>query len=100
MLLPKRLSFLFCLFFLVLKLSAQDKGATMPLKTILIAIEKQHQISFNYTEDNIANQELIPPKKSLSLIKNYSILPKKQIYLLKILKINSLIFIKKIKNQR
>ncbi|MCD9577034.1 TonB-dependent receptor [Flavobacterium soyae] len=39
----------------------------MPFKKIIIDIEQQHQVSFNYTEDNIAGLELIPPKKSLSL---------------------------------
>ncbi|WP_253251093.1 TonB-dependent receptor [Flavobacterium sp. ACN6] len=39
----------------------------MPFKKIIIDIEKQHGVSFNYTEDNIADLELNPPKKSLSL---------------------------------
>lgn len=64
---PKQFHFLFFLFFLVLNLFAQDKGKVMPFKKIIIAIEKQHQVSFNYTEDNIAGLEIIPPKKSLSL---------------------------------
>lgn len=67
MLLPKRFHFLFFLFFLVLNLHAQDKGKTIPLKNILIEIEKEHQVSVNYTEDNITNIHLIPPKKTLSL---------------------------------
>ncbi|MEZ0129073.1 carboxypeptidase-like regulatory domain-containing protein, partial [Flavobacterium sp. LBUM151] len=58
---------MFFLFFLVLNLFAQDKGKVMPFKKIIIAIEKQHQVSFNYTEDNIAGLEIIQPKKSLSL---------------------------------
>ncbi|WP_244160820.1 carboxypeptidase-like regulatory domain-containing protein [Flavobacterium defluvii] len=58
---------MFFLFFLVLNSFAQDKGKLVPFKKIIIDIEKQHQVSFNYTEDNIAGQELIPPKKSLSL---------------------------------
>lgn len=67
MLVLKRFHFLFCLFFLVLNLFAQDKEKLMPFKKIIIDIEQQHQVSFNYTEDNIAGLELIPPKKSLSL---------------------------------
>lgn len=67
MLVLKRFHFLFCLFFLVLNLFAQDKEKPMPFKKIIIDIEQQHQVSFNYTEDNIAGLELIPPKKSLSL---------------------------------
>ncbi|KQB39687.1 TonB-dependent receptor [Flavobacterium aquidurense] len=67
MLLPKQFHFLFLLFFSVLNLFAQDKEKVMTLKKIIIDIEKQHQVSFNYTEDNIINLELTPPKKALSL---------------------------------
>ncbi|QOG04709.1 TonB-dependent receptor [Flavobacterium sp. MDT1-60] len=67
MLLPKQFHFLFFIFFLALNLFAQDKGKTMPFKKIIIDIEKQHQVSFNYTEDNIATLQLRPPKKSFSL---------------------------------
>jgi hypothetical protein len=67
MLLPKRFRFLFFTFFLALNLFAQDKGGLMPFKKIIIDIEQQHQVSFNFTEDNIADLELIPPKRSLSL---------------------------------
>lgn len=64
---PKQFHFLFFLFFLVLNLFAQDKGKLMPFKKIIIDIEKQHQVSFNYTEDNIADLKLVPPKRSFSL---------------------------------
>ena len=67
MLLPKQFHFLFFLFFLALKLSAQDKGNAVPLKDIIIDMEQQHQVSFNYTEENVINLQLIPPKKSLLL---------------------------------
>ncbi|MEN2413319.1 TonB-dependent receptor [Flavobacterium mesophilum] len=39
----------------------------MPFKKIIFEIEQQHQVSFNYTEDNIAGLELVPPQKTLSL---------------------------------
>jgi hypothetical protein len=77
MLLPKQFHFLFFLFFLALNLFAQDKGKIMPFKKILIDIEQQHQVSFNYTEDNIAGLELNPPKKSLSLEQKLEYLAKK-----------------------
>ncbi|HJY12943.1 MAG TPA: TonB-dependent receptor plug domain-containing protein, partial [Flavobacterium sp.] len=54
-------------FFLVLNLFAQDKGKLVPFKKILIDIEQQHKVAFNYTEDNITGLQLAPPKKSLSL---------------------------------
>jgi hypothetical protein len=67
MLLPKQFHFLFFTFFLVLNLFSQDKGKLVSFKKILIDIEQQHQVSFNYTEDNIAGLQLTPPKRSLSL---------------------------------
>ncbi|WP_316633862.1 carboxypeptidase-like regulatory domain-containing protein [uncultured Flavobacterium sp.] len=39
----------------------------MPFKKIIINIEQEHQVTFNYTEDNIVGLELYPPKKSFSL---------------------------------
>ncbi|TDO77611.1 carboxypeptidase-like protein [Flavobacterium chryseum] len=77
MFLPKQFHFLFFLFFLVLNVFAQDKGKLMPFKKIIIAIEQQHQVSFNYTEDNIAGLEIIPPKKSFSLEQKLEYLAKK-----------------------
>jgi len=77
MLLPKQFHFLFFLFFLALNAFAQDKGRLMPFKKIITAIEKQHQVSFNYTEDNIAGLEIIPPKRSLSLQQKLDYLAKK-----------------------
>ncbi|MCV9927592.1 TonB-dependent receptor [Flavobacterium sp. LS1R49] len=77
MLFPKSFHFLFLTFFLVLKLSAQDKGKLMPLKNIINDIEQQHQVSFNYTEDNIVNLQLNPPKRSLSLEQKLQYLAKK-----------------------
>ncbi|MFC0080491.1 carboxypeptidase-like regulatory domain-containing protein [Flavobacterium procerum] len=76
MLRPRLFHFLFFLFF-ILNLSAQDKGKVMPFKKIILEIEKQHGVSFNYTEDNIANLELNPPKKSLSLEQKLEYLSKK-----------------------
>jgi hypothetical protein len=67
MLLPKQFHFLFLTFFLALNLFAQDKGKVISFKKIIIDIERQHQVSFNYTEDNIAALQLRPPKKSFSL---------------------------------
>ena len=49
----------------------------MPLKKILNDIEQQHQVSFNYTEDNIVGLKLNPPEKSLSLDQKLQYLTKK-----------------------
>ncbi|WP_254921045.1 carboxypeptidase-like regulatory domain-containing protein [Flavobacterium sp. ov086] len=39
----------------------------MPFKKIINNIEQQHQVTFNYTEDNIKDLRLSPPKRSISL---------------------------------
>ncbi len=67
---------LFCIAF-VLNLTAQNKSNTVALKIILIAIEKQHQVNFNYTENNIANIKITPPQQTLSLSKKLKYLEKK-----------------------
>ncbi|WP_035667856.1 TonB-dependent receptor [Flavobacterium sp. 83] len=77
MLLHKRITVLFFLLVFILNISAQDKGKTVALKTILITIEKQHQVSFNYTENNVATISIIPPKKTLSLKKKITYLEKR-----------------------
>ncbi|MFH6990973.1 carboxypeptidase-like regulatory domain-containing protein [Flavobacterium sp. FlaQc-48] len=77
MLLPKSFHFSFFLFFLVLNLAAQDKGIAVPLKKIILDIQEQHQVSFNYTEDNVANLQVTPPKESLSLDQKLQYLAKK-----------------------
>ncbi len=77
MLLYKRMNLLlFCIAF-VLNLTAQNKSNTVALKIILIAIEKQHQVNFNYTENNIANIKITPPQQTLSLSKKLKYLEKK-----------------------
>ncbi|MCC9016240.1 TonB-dependent receptor [Flavobacterium lipolyticum] len=58
---------MFFIFFLVLNVFSQDKGKAVPFKKIIATIEKQHKVSFNYTEDNISGLQLNPPKKSLTL---------------------------------
>ncbi|RZJ50504.1 MAG: TonB-dependent receptor, partial [Flavobacterium sp.] len=77
MLLPKRFHFLFFIFFYVLNFFAQDKDKLMPFRQIIIDIEQQHHVSFNYTEDAIFDQQLYPPKKSLSLDQKLQYLSKK-----------------------
>lgn len=67
MLLHKRITFFFFLFCLILNLSAQDKSKLIALKDIIIDIEQQYHVSFNYTEDNVIGIQLIPPDKSFLL---------------------------------
>lgn len=67
MLLHKRITFFFFLFCLILNLSAQDKSKLIALKDIIIDIEQQYHVSFNYTEDNVIGIQIMPPDKSLLL---------------------------------
>jgi hypothetical protein len=69
--------FVFLLFAFVLNSFAQDKSNLTTLKNILIAIEQQHQINFNYTENNVANIKLQAPDLSLSLEEKIKYLEKK-----------------------
>lgn len=77
MLFYKRISFLLYFFFLVLNLSAQEKSKVVALKNIIIEIEKQHEVDFNYTEDNVEGIKIIPPHKSFSLEQKLNYLEKK-----------------------
>lgn len=77
MLLPKQFHFLFFLFFLALSSFAQDKGEAVPLKNIMMEMEQQHHVNFNYIENNVEDVQLIPPKKSLSLEQKLEYLSKK-----------------------
>lgn len=57
------------LFSLILLLfSAFAFSQQLPLKTILLVIEKQHQVKFNYTDDAIAGYILLPPNHKQSLV--------------------------------
>ncbi len=42
-------------------LLGQDKGEALPLKQILIEIEKQHNVTFNYIEEEIVIYKIISP---------------------------------------
>jgi TonB-dependent Receptor Plug Domain len=57
---------LFCFVF-VLQLYAQDKNKAIALKTVLVAIENQHHVSFNYTENLVIDLEIAPPPIDFSL---------------------------------
>ena len=48
--------------------SAMAFSQQLPLKTILLVIEKQHQVKFNYTNDAIAGYTLLQPENKLSLL--------------------------------
>ncbi|MFT3795525.1 TonB-dependent receptor plug domain-containing protein [Flavobacterium sp.] len=39
-----------------------------PLKVVLAAIEKQHKVKFNYTEETVSDLEVTPPERKLTLI--------------------------------
>jgi hypothetical protein len=74
---PKPFYFLFFFFLVVLNLYAQNKVNSIPLKKILVEIEKEHRVSFNYTEDNVAGVQVPLPKKTFSLEQKLHYLTKK-----------------------
>jgi hypothetical protein len=47
------------------------------LKNILESIEKEHQVTFNYLEENITNINLFAPKKGTSLLEKLDYIQKK-----------------------
>lgn len=53
-------------FIMTLTVFSQDIGKTIPLKEILVSIEKQHQVTFNFIEDEIAVFKIIPPQKEIT----------------------------------
>lgn len=60
---------LFLTFIFAMNATSQGKNKTIPLKEVLSSIEQQHQVNFNYTENNIGTIKLTPPPKTLSLQK-------------------------------
>lgn len=54
-------------FLMALTLFGQDNGEAIPLKAVLIGIEKQHQVTFNFIDEEIAVYKIIPPTNELSL---------------------------------
>lgn len=54
-------------FVFVLSAHAQDKDKAILLKTVFETISKQHKVTFNYIEEEIAIFKIIPPQNTLSL---------------------------------
>ncbi len=73
----KRIYFILFCFAFTLSITAQDKSKSIPLKTILQAIEKQHQVSFNYIDSEIVGFFILPPIRKLSLNEKIDYLRKK-----------------------
>ncbi len=67
MLFRKQIVFLLFLFAVCLKSFSQESGKLTLLKTILFEIETLHQVTFNYTDENVNFVKIIPPDKNLSL---------------------------------
>ena len=73
----KRFFVLVLLFIFALNAIAQGENKTIALKQILILIEKQHHVNFNYTENNLSKIKIIPPSEALSLTEKLLYLEKK-----------------------
>lgn len=55
---------------------AQNKNVKLPLKKILFTIEKQHQVTFNYLEEDVNKSLLFPPAQIISLAEKIDYLEK------------------------
>ena len=59
--------FLMVCFVFTLSAFAQDGDKAIPLKSILLSIEKQHHVVFNYIDNEVDTFKIISPKPSLTL---------------------------------
>ncbi|WP_333876232.1 TonB-dependent receptor [Flavobacterium sp.] len=57
----------FLLFFSLVSALAQGEKTSVPLKVLLFQIEQQHDVKFNYIEDEIIVFAIVPPNKSMPL---------------------------------
>lgn len=57
----------FLLFFSWFSVLAQGEKTSVSLKILLVQIEQQHNVKFNYIEDEIIVFAIVPPDKSMSL---------------------------------
>lgn len=63
----KPIFILFALFSIGFEAFAQDQNGRLSLKMILSSIEKQHQITFNYLENDVIDKLISAPEETLSL---------------------------------
>lgn len=68
---------MFFLVFVVFNLFGQESGTKMPLEKIIMGIEQQHAVRFNYTENTILDITLIAPQDALSLSQKLEYLSQK-----------------------
>ena len=69
--------FLLVCFVFISNAFAQDGDKAIPLKSILLSIEKQHHVVFNYIDNEIGSFKIISPKESLTLDEKLNYLKKK-----------------------
>lgn len=74
--LKKNRTVLMLLFFVFLGVKAQKSNKTMALKEIITAIQNQHHLVFNYTNDRIESIKIIAPNVHLSLAEKIEYLQK------------------------
>jgi hypothetical protein len=72
----KKYFFLLATLFIVLHAYSQDNQKAASLKTVLLTIEKKHNVTFNYIETDVVPIKIIPPQNSLSLIDKIDYLKK------------------------
>lgn len=78
MILKQRLFFFFTLFFFFVRaVYSQDTEKPLPLKTILIQIEEQHNVKFSYLNEDVASVKIIAPQSKISLPEKLSYIKSK-----------------------
>jgi hypothetical protein len=75
----------FIFFFFVAYSVAQEEKAAIPLKEILLKISQQHQVKFNYLEDEIVVYAVVEPNKNWSLAQKIDYLKKKTLLQFKLI---------------
>ena len=79
MLQSKKVFLFFFLLFSILSFSQEDK-TVIPLKKILNTIAKEHDIQFNFIEDEVILYSLISPNKKWSLEEKINYLKKQTLF--------------------
>jgi hypothetical protein len=72
----KHIYIIFFCFVFILPITGQDNNKAIGLNYVLQAIEKKHQITFNYIETDIIEITITPPNSTISLVEKLNYLQK------------------------
>lgn len=73
MILKQKLFFFFTLFFFFVRAAySQDTEKLLPLKTVLVQIEEQHNVKFSYLNEDVSPIKIVPPESKKNLAEKIS----------------------------